>query len=124
MGVRLPDNDIARALIKEAGVPIAAPSANLSGKPSPTKVEHVVEDIDGKVEVILKGEDCRVGIESTVIDTTGKELMILRPGMVTVKEISQKMEEPVIYDLSLNKAPEDEDFAPKAPGMKYKTLCS
>lgn len=120
VGVRLPDNDIARALIKEAGVPIAAPSANLSGKPSPTKVEHVVEDMDGKVDVILKGEDCRVGIESTVIDTTGKELMILRPGMVTAKEISQKMEEPVIYDLSLNKAPEDGDFAPKAPGMKYK----
>lgn len=120
VGVRMPDSDIARVLIKASGVPIAAPSANISGRPSPTRVEHVIEDMDGKVDVILRGPDCKIGIESTVIDTTGKNLMILRPGMLTAGEISLRMKEPVSYDPSLNKNPTDENFSPKAPGMKYR----
>lgn len=120
IGVRLPDNEIARSLIRFSGVPIAAPSANISGKPSPTTYKHVVDDMNNKIDVILKGQDCRVGIESTVVDTTGKELVVLRPGMITAREISRKIGEPVLYDSSLNKKPTDENFVPKAPGMKYK----
>ena len=125
VGVRLPDNKIARDLIEASGVPIAAPSANLSGKPSPTKVEHVIEDLDGKVDIILKGDDCRVGIESTVLDMSGDELMILRPGLITAEQVEAAVGKPVKYDPTLNVDPRDleaggEEFKPKAPGMKYK----
>lgn len=125
VGVRLPDNKIARDLIEASGVPIAAPSANLSGKPSPTKVEHVIDDLDGKVDIILKGEDCRVGIESTVLDMSGDELMVLRPGIITADQIEAAVGKTVKYDPSLNVDPREmaadgEEFKPKAPGMKYK----
>lgn len=124
VGVRIPDNEIARALIEAAGVPIAAPSANLSGKPSPTTAQHVIDDLDGKVDVILKGEDCRVGIESTVLDMSGEELMILRPGIITAEQIEAAVGKKVSYDPTLNVNPAelegDEEFAPKSPGMKYK----
>ena len=125
VGVRLPDNEIARKLIELSGVPIAAPSANLSGKPSPTKVEHVIEDLDGKIDVILKGEDCRVGIESTVLDVSGDKLMVLRPGLITADQLEAAVGKEVVYDPTLNVDPREreaagEDFAPKAPGMKYK----
>lgn len=125
VGVRLPDNKIARDLIEASGVPIAAPSANLSGKPSPTKVEHVIEDLDGKVDIILKGEDCRVGIESTVLDMSGDELTILRPGLITAEQVEAAVGKKVKYDPTLNVDPRKfeeagEEFRPKAPGMKYK----
>lgn len=125
VGVRLPDNKIARDLIEASGVPIAAPSANLSGSPSPTKVEHVIEDLDGKVDIILKGEDCRVGIESTVLDMSGDELTILRPGLITPEQVEAAVGKPVKYDPTLNVDPREmeergEEFKPKAPGMKYK----
>ena len=125
VGVRLPDNKIARDLIEASGVPIAAPSANLSGKPSPTKVEHVIDDLDGKVDIILKGEDCRVGIESTVLDMSGDELMVLRPGIITADQIEAAVGKTVKYDPALNVDPREmvsdgEEFKPKAPGMKYK----
>jgi L-threonylcarbamoyladenylate synthase len=125
VGVRLPDNKIARDLIEASGVPIAAPSANLSGKPSPTKVEHVIEDLDGKVDIILKGDDCRVGIESTVLDMSGDELMVLRPGIITADQIEAAVGKQVKYDPTLNVDPREieadgEEFKPKAPGMKYK----
>ena len=113
------------AVLSYSGVPIAAPSANLSGKPSPTKVEHVIEDLDGKVDIILKGDDCRVGIESTVLDMSGDELMILRPGLITAEQVEAAVGKPVKYDPTLNVDPRDleaggEEFKPKAPGMKYK----
>ena len=125
VGVRLPDNETARMLIELSGVPIAAPSANLSGKPSPTKVEHVIEDLDGKVDVILKGGDCRVGIESTVLDVSGDKLMVLRPGIITADQLEAAVGKEVVYDPNLNVDPREreaagEDFVPKAPGMKYK----
>ena len=125
VGVRLPDNEVARALIEASGVPIAAPSANLSGSPSPTKAEHVIEDLDGKVDIILKGDDCRVGIESTVLDMSGDELMILRPGIITAEQVEAAVGKKVIYDPTLNVDPREvedrgDEFKPKAPGMKYK----
>ena len=90
VGVRMPDSKIALDLITWSGCPIAAPSANLSGKPSPTKAEHVIEDLQGKVDAIIKGPDCRVGIESTVLDVTGDTPTILRPGVITAENGSKQ----------------------------------
>jgi len=121
VAVRMPDSEIARKLIAESGCPIAAPSANISGRPSPTKAEHVVHDLDGKVDVILNGPDCRVGIESTVLDVTGDTPMILRPGIITAEDIEAVLEKPIKLDPTLTEGkPTDADFKPKAPGMKYK----
>ena len=120
VGIRMPSNEAARALIDAAGCPIAAPSANLSGKPSPTSAEHVKDDFDGKIGAIIDGGPCEIGIESTVIDMTGDVPMILRPGIMTQEDFEEKLGVPVILDPALNKKPEDPDFHPKAPGMKYK----
>jgi L-threonylcarbamoyladenylate synthase len=119
VAVRMPDHPAALELIRLAGVPIAAPSANLSGKPSPTKAEHVEHDLMGKVNAILAGGDCRVGIESTVLDLTGETPMILRPGIITADNIEAVLEKPVSLDPSLKGRPEEEIVA-KSPGMKYK----
>lgn len=120
VGIRMPGNADARAFIKAAGCPIAAPSANLSGKPSPTSAEHVKDDFDGKIGAIIDGGACEYGIESTVIDMTGDVPMILRPGILTAEDFEEKLGVKVIMDPALNKKPEDPDFHPKAPGMKYK----
>lgn len=130
VAVRMPDNETARKLINLAGVPVAAPSANLSGRPSPTTYEHVVEDLDGKVDVILKGEPCRVGIESTVLDVTGETPMILRPGILTEEQIEAAIGRKVQIDPTALRTAEEmkeiaagrkaDDVIPKAPGMKYK----
>ena len=120
VGIRMPSNEVARALIRAAGCPIAAPSANLSGKPSPTSAEHVKDDFDGKIGAIIDGGPCEIGIESTVIDMTGDVPMILRPGIMTQEDFEEKLGVPVILDPALNKKPEDPDFHPKAPGMKYR----
>lgn len=120
VGIRMPGNADARAFIKAAGCPIAAPSANLSGKPSPTSADHVRDDFDGKIDAIIDGGPCQYGIESTVIDLTGDIPMILRPGILTAEDFREKLNMPVIMDPALNKKPEDPDFHPKAPGMKYK----
>jgi len=112
VGVRLPDSEIALALIRLAGTPVAAPSANISGRPSPTKAEHVIEDLDGKVDVILTGPECRVGIESTVIDMTAYPPTILRPGFVTMDEIEAVLEKPIGHG--------GDPSAPRSPGMKYR----
>lgn len=119
VAVRMPDHPVALDLIRLAGVPIAAPSANLSGKPSPTKADHVKDDLMGKVDAILMGSDCRVGIESTVLDLTGETPMILRPGIITADSIEAVLEKPVLLDPSLKGLPEEELVA-KSPGMKYK----
>jgi L-threonylcarbamoyladenylate synthase len=119
VAVRMPDHPVALDLIRLAGVPIAAPSANLSGKPSPTKADHVKDDLMGKVDAILMGGDCRVGIESTVLDLTGETPMILRPGIITADSIEAVLEKPVLLDPSLKGLPEEELVA-KSPGMKYK----
>ncbi|MGN0733343.1 MAG: L-threonylcarbamoyladenylate synthase [Emergencia sp.] len=125
VGVRMPSNEVALALIEESGCPIAAPSANLSGKPSPTSAEHVIEDLDGRVDAIIVSDDCEFGIESTVVDMTGDEPMILRPGMITSRDIEAILHKPVALDPTLNRRPDElkeegRDFHPKAPGMKYR----
>ena len=120
IAVRLPDNPVAIELIRAAGCPVAAPSANISGSPSPTKSEHVVRDLNGKVDVILAGEDSRIGIESTVVDMTTDIPMILRPGIITADHISAALNVKVIYDPALLVSEKTEIEDPKSPGMKYK----
>lgn len=118
VGIRMPSNFLANKLIKEAGVPIAAPSANISGKPSPTNIEMCIEDLMGKIEYIIGGERCDVGLESTIVDCTVKPPCILRPGGITV-EMLREIEPDIYIDPSIMKKVE-KDFKPKAPGMKYR----
>lgn len=123
VGIRMPDDLVALELISKSGCPIAAPSANLSGKPSPTTAAHVVDDLDGRVDAILRGRNCQIGIESTVIDMTGDAPMILRPGIITKADVEEVLGKTVLMDPTLNQRPEergDVPFAPKSPGMKYK----
>lgn len=119
VAIRFPKNMTARRLIIAANCPIAAPSANLSGKPSPTKAAHVKEDLLGKIDAIVESGECEVGIESTVVDLTGDTPLILRPGAITKKDLEKVLDSKVDLDASLVEA-SDEDFIPKAPGMKYK----
>lgn len=118
VGIRMPSNVIARELIKAARVPIAAPSANISGRPSPTDVERCIEDLDGKVDLILGGAVCNFGLESTVVDCTVSPCCILRPGGITL-EMLQKIEEKVYIDPAIMQKAEGKN-KPKSPGMKYK----
>ncbi|MCI1945298.1 L-threonylcarbamoyladenylate synthase [Clostridium luticellarii] len=118
VGIRMPSNVIARELIKKSGVPIAAPSANISGRPSPTDVERCIEDLDGKVDFILGGEMCQVGVESTVIDCTVTPTCVLRPGGITL-EMLREIDGEVYIDPAVMKKP-DKNIKPKAPGMKYR----
>ncbi len=119
VAIRVPLHSIARALIKEAGVPIAAPSANLSGKPSCTKVEHVIYDMSGRIDAILDGGDSDFGLESTIVMPIGDdEIKLLRPGAVTVEMLVDAG-----FKVSLDKAVTEklaEDDIPLAPGMKYR----
>ncbi len=118
VAIRLPDDPVAIELIRMSETPIAAPSANLSGKPSPTKAEHVIADLDGIINVILVGNDSRVGIESTVLDLTADQPVVLRPGIITPDQIEAVIGKKVA--VAGNTAMADTDEAPKAPGMKYK----
>ncbi|MBA5851476.1 threonylcarbamoyl-AMP synthase [Clostridium sp. cel8] len=118
VGIRMPSNNIARELIEEAGVPIAAPSANISGRPSPTDVERCIEDLNGRVDCILGGDMCEFGVESTVIDCTVTPSCILRPGRITL-EMLREIESDVYIDPAVMKKP-DKNIKPKAPGMKYR----
>lgn len=123
VGIRMPDHPVALSLISASGCPIAAPSANLSGKPSPTTARDVIEDLDGRVDAIIQSTDCQVGIESTVIDMTGDVPMILRPGIITRQDFEKVLGKEVALDPTLNQRPDlfnNGDFKPKAPGMKYK----
>lgn len=117
VAVRMPDNPIALELISKAGIPIAAPSANRSGRPSPTLAEHVVEDLYGRVSYIIDGGPCKVGIESTVVDMTTDIATILRPGGITPSMI-----EKVLGKVELDKSLMDIECVerPKSPGMKYR----
>lgn len=123
VGIRMPDNPVALELIAKSGCPIAAPSANLSGKPSPTAAQHVIDDLKGRVDAIICSDDCQFGIESTVIDMTGLVPMILRPGIITKEDLETALGKRALLDPTLNKRPDkfnNGDFKPKAPGMKYK----
>ncbi|MBC2063318.1 L-threonylcarbamoyladenylate synthase [Listeria marthii] len=114
VGVRMPEHPVSLELIKAANIPVAAPSANRSGKPSPTTANHVIEDLDGKIAGIIDGGQTGVGLESTVIDCSLEMPIILRPGGITKEQI-ERVIGPV--DSSSNSATETEK--PKAPGMKY-----
>jgi L-threonylcarbamoyladenylate synthase len=108
VAIRMPAHDIALALIKEAGVPIAAPSANISGIPSPTSADHVIKDLDGKIDAIIKGGDSIIGVESTVIDMTVYLPALLRPGGLSLEEIIECVGEVAVVEDSI-----------KSPGMRY-----
>ncbi|MEC1719533.1 L-threonylcarbamoyladenylate synthase [Schinkia azotoformans] len=114
VAIRMPDHPVALALIEAADAPVAAPSANLSGKPSPTNADHVLHDLNGRIAGVVDGGATGVGVESTVIDCTCTPPIILRPGGVTREEI-----EAVIGSVAVDKALLEKDEAPKSPGMKY-----
>lgn len=118
VAVRFPSHDTARRLISEAGVPIAAPSANLSGKPSPTIARHVISDLNGRVDAIISGGECSAGVESTVVDCTGEHPVILRPGIITHDDIKEYIPKIQTDKNVLTALKEGE--APKCPGMKYR----
>ncbi|MCB2297719.1 L-threonylcarbamoyladenylate synthase [Clostridium tagluense] len=118
VGIRMPSNLIARKLIEAAGTPIAAPSANISGRPSPTEVESCIEDLSGKIEYIIGGDKSEVGLESTIVDCTCTPLCILRPGAITL-EMLREIDEGIYIDKTIMSKPKN-DFKPKAPGMKYR----
>jgi len=118
VAVRIPSNNTARKLIKASKRPIAAPSANISGKPSPTTFKDVNEDMQGRIDAIIDGCDCEVGVESTVIDMTGDKPVILRPGGVTPGDIKKVLPETVVDKHVLKTVSANE--TPKCPGMKYK----
>lgn len=119
VAVRLPNNEIARELIREANVPIAAPSANTSGRPSPTSAHHVKADLDGRIDMILDGGDVGIGLESTIIDLTEETPIILRPGFITLEMLGDIFSE-VRLDSTILMEKMEKDLRPKAPGMKYK----
>ena len=118
VAVRMPSNKIAAAMIDAAGGYVAAPSANLSGRPSPTVAKYVIEDMNGRIDMIIDGGDSDVGLESTIVDFTAGEPMILRPGYIT----KEMLEEALSTDVSVDKAIIDSNskVVPKAPGMKYR----
>lgn len=130
VGIRLPSEPAAAELISASETPIAAPSANLSGKPSPTSYKHVADDLDGRIDGIIAGGDCEAGIESTVVDMTEDVPSVLRPGIITAKQLSEVLGKQVGIDPALLEKPDifnngglletEADFKPKSPGMKYK----
>ncbi len=117
VAVRMPEHKTALALIRAAGVPIAAPSANLSGRPSPTTAEHVLEDMDGRIDIVLDGGPCRVGVESTVLTLVGRPT-ILRPGGITREMLEQVIGEVEVSPAVLRPLKEGETAA--SPGMKHR----
>lgn len=117
VAVRMPSNPVARALIEEAGGYVAAPSANLSGRPSPTMAEHVIEDMDGRIDMIIDGGEADIGLESTIVDMTGDGPVILRPGYIT-REMLEEAVAGVAVDRTILEG--EAAGAPKAPGMKYR----
>lgn len=118
VGIRMPDNEIALKLIELSECPIAAPSANISGRPSPTDVERCIEDLSGRIDYIVGGNNSKVGVESTIVDCTVEPPVILRPGGITL-EMLKEIHPGIAIDKGIMAKP-TEDFKPKAPGMKYR----
>jgi len=112
VAIRMPSHPIARKLIRLAGLPIAAPSANRAGRPSPTKAEHVLHDLDRRIDLILDGGRTDVGLESTVVDMTGRQPTILRPGKITADAIARVLREKTTTGQTSSR--------PRSPGMKYR----
>ncbi len=117
VAIRMPAHPVALALIKESETPIAAPSANLAGRPSPAAAEHVLEDLSGRIDAVIDGGKTRVGVESTILDLTSKQPMILRPGGVTKEELEE-----VLGKIKLHRFAKagTRDMVALAPGMKYR----
>ena len=118
VAVRMPSDPIARALIRLAGVPVAAPSANRSGRPSPTTADHVWQDMAGRIEMIIDGGPVGIGVESTIVDVTGPVPVILRPGAITMEMVRDALGQVEIDPAIVG--PIKEGVRPKAPGMKYR----
>lgn len=119
VAVRFPSHPVALRLIRESGVYVAAPSANLSGRPSPTRAEHVIEDLDGRIDMILDGGPVAIGLESTIIDVSGEIPVILRPGYITKEQIARILGR-IEVDPAILEEHVQEHLVAKAPGMKYK----
>lgn len=117
VAVRMPDHQAALAFIEASGGYIAAPSANISGRPSPTIAKYVRQDMDGRIEMILDGGEVGIGVESTIVDLTGKVPTILRPGYITQEMLARVLGE---VDADVTILDKDSGAAPKAPGMKYR----
>lgn len=118
VGIRFPNHKVAQNLIKAAGVPLAAPSANLSGRPSTTTAQHVMEDLNGKIPAVLEGGACTVGVESTVISLAGDKPRLLRPGGISLEQLME-----VIGEVEVDRAIKEkigDDVRVSAPGMKYR----
>jgi len=115
VAVRMPDHPVALALIDCAGVPVAAPSANKSGRPSPTSYRHVLEDLTGKIDAVIKSSICKIGIESTVLDLTGRSPLILRPGGLPREDLERALGQRI--GLAVDKK---NCLQPPSPGMKYR----
>ena len=118
VAVRFPKNKIALEIIEKSGTPLVAPSANLSGKPSPTKFEHVKNDLQGKIDAIVDGGNCEFGLESTVISLIGKNPVILRPGAITPSDIKSVLGEEIEIDKNVFSKPQTNQKV-LSPGMKY-----
>ncbi len=123
IAVRMPSHPVANAILKTCGIPIAAPSANLSGRPSTTRASHVIEDLTGRVDLIIDGGDVPIGVESTIIDLTQDVPVMLRPGYITLEQLRSVLGE-VIEDPAIRRESiighMNEVLHPKAPGMKYR----
>lgn len=118
VAVRMPSHPVARVLLEEAGLAIAAPSANLSGRPSPTSAGHVIEDMDGRIDMIIDGGDVGIGVESTIVDLSSETPVLLRPGFITLQMLEQVLGR-VETDAAVYRQV-GKDVHPKAPGMKYR----
>ncbi|TMU84140.1 threonylcarbamoyl-AMP synthase [Bacillus sp. BHET2] len=114
VAIRMPDHPVALSIIEASGLPIAAPSANRSGKPSPTTAQHVLDDLDGRIAGVVDGGETGVGVESTVVDCTGEIPVILRPGGVTKEQLEE-----VVGEVNVDPSLKEGKGAPKSPGMKY-----
>ncbi len=119
VGIRMPSNETARKIISACGFPIAAPSANISGSPSPTSAQHVFNDMNGRIPAIVDGGNCCVGVESTVISFEGRDnIRLLRPGFISVEDLKEVTENVLIDKGVLSML--DENASASSPGMKYK----
>ena len=119
VGIRMPSHPVAYELIRLSGVYVAAPSANTSGRPSPTKVEHVIDDLNGKIDLIIDGGKVDIGLESTIVDVTSSIPTILRPGYITTSMVEEVVG-PVNIDKAITSKTNNSNIIAKAPGMKYK----
>lgn len=118
VAVRIPSHPVAAALLREAAVPVAAPSANRSGRPSPTRLAHVLEDLDGRVDLMIDGGECGVGLESTVVSLAGDIPVLLRPGGISLEMLRSVLGEVRVDDAVSHRLAEGQ--RPMAPGMKYR----